>query len=56
MRVAIIGTGVAGSVMAEMLLGDAAHAMVPTLGQGATQAIEDGVLAGAILRAGGQCA
>ena len=36
-----------------LLLGDAAHAMVPTLGQGATQAIEDGVLAGAILRAGG---
>ncbi len=36
-----------------LLLGDAAHAMVPTLGQGATQAIEDGVLAGAVLRAGG---
>ena len=36
-----------------LLLGDAAHAMVPTLGQGATQAIEDGVLAGAMLRAGG---
>lgn len=36
-----------------LLLGDAAHAMVPTLGQGATQAIEDGVLAGAVLRRGG---
>jgi len=36
-----------------LLLGDAAHAMVPTLGQGATQAVEDGVLAGAVLRAGG---
>lgn len=36
-----------------LLLGDAAHAMVPTLGQGTTQAIEDGVLAGAVLRAGG---
>lgn len=39
-----------------LLLGDAAHAMVPTLGQGATQAIEDGVLAGAVLRAGGDAA
>jgi salicylate hydroxylase len=36
-----------------LLLGDAAHAMLPTLGQGATQAVEDGVLAGAVLRAGG---
>jgi salicylate hydroxylase len=36
-----------------LFLGDAAQAMVPTLGQGATQAIEDGVLAGACLRAGG---
>jgi salicylate hydroxylase len=36
-----------------LLLGDAAHAIVPTLGQGATQAIEDGVLASAILRRGG---
>jgi salicylate hydroxylase len=36
-----------------LFLGDAAHAMVPTLGQGATQAIEDGVIAGAVLRAGG---
>jgi len=36
-----------------LLLGDGAHAMVPTLGQGATQAIEDGVLAGAVLRRGG---
>ncbi len=39
-----------------LFLGDAAHAMVPTLGQGATQAIEDGVLAGAVLRAGGDVA
>ena len=36
-----------------LFLGDAAHAMVPTLGQGATQAIEDGVLAAAVLAAGG---
>jgi 2-polyprenyl-6-methoxyphenol hydroxylase-like FAD-dependent oxidoreductase len=35
-----------------LLLGDAAQAMVPTLGQGATQAIEDGVLAAALLRQG----
>lgn len=39
-----------------LFLGDAAHAMVPTLGQGATQAIEDGVLAGAVLRGGGDVA
>ena len=36
-----------------LFLGDAAHGMVPTLGQGATQAMEDGVLAAAVLRAGG---
>ena len=36
-----------------LFLGDAAQAMVPTLGQGATQAIEDGVLAGLILGRGG---
>jgi salicylate hydroxylase len=36
-----------------LFLGDAAHAMVPTLGQGATQAIEDGVLAAAVFAAGG---
>jgi 2-polyprenyl-6-methoxyphenol hydroxylase-like FAD-dependent oxidoreductase len=36
-----------------LFLGDAAQAMVPTLGQGATQAIEDGVIAGRVLRAGG---
>ncbi len=39
-----------------LFLGDSAHAMVPTLGQGATQAIEDGVIAGAVLRAGGDVA
>lgn len=39
-----------------IFLGDAAHAMVPTLGQGATQAIEDGIVAGAILRRGGGAA
>ncbi len=36
-----------------LFLGDAAQAMVPTLGQGATQAVECGVLAGAVLRRGG---
>lgn len=35
-----------------LFLGDAAQAMVPTLGQGATQAIEDGVLAAKLLREG----
>ena len=39
-----------------LFLGDAAHAMFPTLGQGATQAIEDGAVAGAVLRAGGDAA
>jgi len=39
-----------------LLLGDAAQAMVPTLGQGATQAVEDGVIAGAVLAAGGDVA
>jgi salicylate hydroxylase len=33
-----------------LLLGDAAHPMVPTLGQGATQAIEDACVAAAELR------
>jgi salicylate hydroxylase len=36
-----------------LLLGDAAHSMVPALGQGDSQAIEDGILAGAVLRRGG---
>jgi 2-polyprenyl-6-methoxyphenol hydroxylase-like FAD-dependent oxidoreductase len=35
------------------LLGDAAHAMTPNLGQGACQAIEDGVVLGKTLGAGG---
>ncbi|MDB5373323.1 MAG: Salicylate hydroxylase [Belnapia sp.] len=43
-------TAAAGRVL---FLGDAAHAMVPTLGQGATQAIEDGIVAGAVLARGG---
>lgn len=34
-----------------LLLGDAAHGMVPTLGQGATQAVEDACLAAAQIRA-----
>lgn len=34
-----------------LLLGDAAHPMVPTLGQGATQAVEDACVAAAELRA-----
>jgi len=36
-----------------LFLGDAAQAMVPTLGQGATQAVECGIVAATILRAGG---
>jgi salicylate hydroxylase len=39
-----------------LFLGDAAQAMIPTLGQGATMAMEDGVLAAAVLRAGGDAA
>jgi 2-polyprenyl-6-methoxyphenol hydroxylase-like FAD-dependent oxidoreductase len=46
----LLRTAAAGRVL---FLGDAAHAMVPTLGQGATQAIEDGIIAGAVLRRGG---
>ena len=108
MRIGIIGTGVAGSLLADLLrdapgiaveafervapgdhaeagtglnigpnalkalrlhhparhaaggravfLGDAAQAMVPTLGQGATQAVECGVVAGRVLREGGGAA
>jgi salicylate hydroxylase len=33
-----------------LYLGDAAHGMVPTLGQGATQAIEDAATAAALIR------
>lgn len=36
-----------------LFLGDAAQAMVPTLGQGATQAVECGVVAARVLRSGG---
>ena len=32
-----------------LYLGDAAHGMVPTLGQGATQAIEDAAVAGSLI-------
>jgi salicylate hydroxylase len=39
-----------------LFLGDAAQAMVPTLGQGATQAVECGVLAAQVLRRGGSVA
>jgi 2-polyprenyl-6-methoxyphenol hydroxylase-like FAD-dependent oxidoreductase len=35
-----------------LLIGDAAHAMFQTLGQGATQAIEDALAAAAVLRTG----
>lgn len=35
-----------------LLLGDAAHGMVPTLGQGATQAIEDACVAAQLLESG----
>ncbi len=35
-----------------LFLGDAAHGMVPTLGQGATQAIEDACVAAAVLAKG----
>ena len=34
------------------LAGDAAHALVPTMGQGANTALEDGVSLGPLLRAG----
>ena len=43
-------TAAAGRVL---FLGDAAQAMVPALGQGASQAIEDGVIAGMVLGRGG---
>jgi salicylate hydroxylase len=36
-----------------LFLGDAAQAMVPTLGQGATQAVECGVIAAEVLKRGG---
>lgn len=39
-----------------LFLGDSAQAMVPTLGQGATQAVECGVVATEVLRAGGGAA
>ena len=39
-----------------LFLGDAAQAMVPTLGQGATQAVECGVVAGTVLKRGGTVA
>lgn len=39
-----------------LFLGDAAQAMVPTLGQGATQAVECGVVAARVLRGGGDAA
>jgi salicylate hydroxylase len=39
-----------------LFLGDSAQAMVPTLGQGATQAVECGVVAGQVLRRGGSVA
>ena len=39
-----------------LFLGDSAQAMVPTLGQGATQAVECGIVAAEVLRAGGGAA
>jgi salicylate hydroxylase len=39
-----------------LFLGDAAQAMVPTLGQGATQAVECGVVAASVLKRGGGAA
>ncbi|NKC29619.1 flavin-dependent monooxygenase [Falsiroseomonas selenitidurans] len=39
-----------------LFLGDAAQAMVPTLGQGATQAVECAVVAARVLRTGGDAA
>ncbi|WP_237216573.1 FAD-dependent oxidoreductase [Falsiroseomonas oryziterrae] len=36
-----------------LFLGDAAQAMVPTLGQGATQAVECGLVAASVIRTGG---
>ena len=39
-----------------LFLGDSAQAMVPTLGQGATQAVECGVVAATVLKRGGDAA
>jgi salicylate hydroxylase len=39
-----------------LFLGDSAQAMVPTLGQGATSAVECGVVAAQVLRRGGTVA
>lgn len=51
LQVSPMARGAAGGRV--LFLGDAAQAMVPTLGQGASQAVEDGVLAAAVLAAGG---
>jgi 2-polyprenyl-6-methoxyphenol hydroxylase-like FAD-dependent oxidoreductase len=39
-----------------VLLGDAAHAMTPNLGQGANQALEDAVVLAVVVAAGGALA
>jgi FAD binding domain len=53
MKAIIIGGGIGGLASALALVGDAAHAMTPNLGQGAGQALEDAVVLARCLDGGG---